>query len=67
MQIAAGYEDANDCNALRDDELFSVLIAVFIQNCLKMAKIEPDLACFYQKLPRKNKNIVDSYEISGTL
>ena len=50
---------------IRFYDVISVLIAVFIQNCFKMAKIEPDLACFYQKLPRKSGNIGDSYEISG--
>lgn len=41
MQIAAGYEDANDCNTLKDDEIFK-----FCANGMESLSAQPTMSRF---------------------
>jgi len=47
MQVAAGYEDANDCNSLKDDEILK-----FCANGRKALSSQPTMSRF----ENKNKN-----------
>ncbi len=61
LQIAAGYEDANDCNTLKDDEIFKVCTGVS-----KSLSTQPTISRFEnqpgpKQLYRMAKAFVDNF------
>lgn len=51
-QIAAGYEDANDCNELRDDPIFKILAGRFPESDGPLAS-QPTMSRFENSITRR--------------
>ena len=66
MQIAAGYEDANDCNSLKDDEIFKLCAnrseALSAQPTMSRFENQPGPVELYKMAKAFVDNFIASYE-----